>query len=64
MAKENKRNRISVNVEDSILYALDSLANKEQMTMSELCRQIILSELNRLDLMPDVSIKRLAGIRD
>lgn len=59
-----KRNRISLNVEDSILEGVTALAIAEGLSTSELIRQLIVTELRRVDLLPVSTIERLAGVRD
>jgi len=59
-----KRNRISVNVEDDINAAMEALAEAEGITPSELGRSMFITELERKDLLPESTIRRLAGVRD
>ena len=61
---KHKRNRVAINVEDVIMEALINLAAKEGVTVSELGRDMLVSELSRLGLLPDASLRRLAGVRD
>lgn len=58
-----KRNRYSVNVEDSVSEALVALAEAESITPGELIRNCVITELSRLELLPIATLKAIAGVR-
>ena len=58
-----KRNRIAVNLEDEIHEAFVNLAERENVSSSELARDMIVSELARMGLLPEATIRRLVGVR-
>lgn len=59
---KGRKNRIAINVEDSIYEAFTALADKEGVAVSDLGRSIIVSYLNDRQLLPEETIRRLAGI--
>lgn len=64
MPQRRRTNRITINVEDEVYTAISELADREFQTLSNICRDFIVSELVRLELLPEQSIRRLAGIRE
>lgn len=57
-----KRNRVCANVEDDIFVAVISLAEKRGTTVSELARSLIVTQLKSMDLLPETTIQRMAGV--
>lgn len=61
-ARHVKRNRVAVNLEDSIYDGLLVLAVKQGTTISELTRGLIISELLDRDMLHENAVKELMGI--
>lgn len=61
---KTKSNRVGINLENVVYEAMANLAEQEGLTLSELGRDLIVTQLVRLELLPDASIRRLAGVRD
>jgi hypothetical protein len=59
-----RRNTIKCNVEDIVLVATQSLADVEGISVSTLVRNILVSYLAKAELLPDKTVKELAGVRD
>lgn len=64
MDDRTKRNRVAVNLEDSVHEALQQIAHKEDLSASEYMRSLIIKDLVSRDLLPEATLHRLAGIRD